>query len=205
MDAKSFELIKDFTSDLWEGFGREGINPLSLYHRLINKELSDENKRKVITPFKNFSYNHYEDISKESIPVDVVISFGDSEKIYLEIGKFIKESDEETKTVIYQHLITIASSLETDEERKENLSKTLVSISKPKKNSDFMKSLMDKVSTIDTGDIPENAKPTDAIKQMLNSGALEEMFDMVNKGVENGDLDVSSVMKSMGGMMKAFK
>lgn len=128
---KVFEAITLFVNDLWSVFQSGKPTPLALYHRMvkhINTEKSESGMNDSIHGFVEF-FSKYEthiiDDKLDAIPRDTVIRYGKSEKVFLEIQKFIHRSskDVEMRDAIRKHLITIGTILQPDVKKFEALEK----------------------------------------------------------------------------------
>lgn len=199
----AFGAIVNFVNDLWDVFGKGSVvTPLSLYHRLISKiNLSDtEGIQKAVSGFKTFfsSNEVYLVANKlENIPRGVVINYGTSDKIVLEIQKFIYQSDPSIKASIRQHLLTISAIIEPDTKKIEQLEKRLNDLNVDTNTAEgkFISNIMEKaktgMSSIDTND------PTQAMMAIFQSGVIQEMIGGLQNGVTSGQMDIRTLMSTM--------
>jgi hypothetical protein len=120
----TFCAIKEFVSDLWEVFGpSQAKSALALYHRLIQhveaKE-SAEGLEKYITGFKVFFVNYSKELfsveTLANIARGTVIRYGSSDKIFIEIQKYVYKATPSQKEIIRQHLLTISATIDPNDE-----------------------------------------------------------------------------------------
>lgn len=211
----TFDAIKDFLSELWGVFGSPTQKtPLALYNRLISKvefEHLNQGVDKYISGFKIFFTNFEKSLetSKEflNIPRETVIRYGDSNKVYIEIQKYIYKSTKEQKEVIRQHLLTIAATIDPSEKKLSALNSNAAILEKMGRGgsaeSRQIQNVMDKakkaMSKVETDD------PTEAIAALFSSGVITDMMKDFQGGMENGTLIpeklMSSLQESLTGVM----
>src|SRR5271154_2826374 len=93
---KRFEAILNFVQELKEVFTPKGKNPLNLYNRLLNRiKITDtENVNRIISGFAEFTTQNKEALlNSTEINKNVIIKFGESKRVYLEIGKYLLKKD----------------------------------------------------------------------------------------------------------------
>jgi len=216
----TFQAIKDFVGDLWQIFGKNGnSSPLALYQRLIqhtgkegcNTEMAID---KFVLGFKAFYSLFDEKISTFEglidIPRDTFIRYGDSQKVYLEIQKYIYKATPDQKVAIHKHLLTISASINPDE-------KTLASLDNPtnpilesmgvptgSKEGLFAQGLISKVQTAMAGIDISNKDPTAAIMAVLSTGVFGDLVNDIKTGVESGNVDGDALLGSLQGTMTSF-
>ena len=136
MDKKKtkvvFGNIFEFVSDLNSVFKEpKKTDPFNMYFRIISGlKMSDETGIvKVIDGFKTFMIENSHLILNDqlkSIRSGTKILYGDNERIYISISKYINQSDDETLKVIREHLLNILKDTNPETEAINQL-KTLVS------------------------------------------------------------------------------
>lgn len=199
----TFGAIVNFVNDLWDVFGKANVvTPLSLYHRLVSKiTLSDvDGIEKAVTGFKDFltSNEVYLTSNKlENIPRGVVIKYGASDKIVLEIQKFIYQSDPSIKMSIRQHLLTISAIIEPNKTRLAQLEKKIgdLGIDTNTVEGKFITDIMEKAKTsmasVNTDD------PMQAMMAVFQSGIIGDMIGGLQNGVTSGKMDIRALMSTM--------
>ena len=106
MDKRSVELhgaIRNFVFELNKLY--PNVKPLALYNRLLQsppESLGITPVQKHINSFNIFLDRYGEEIlDKDEIPVDAIIKFNNSERIYIDISKFLRKCNEgDRKSVV---------------------------------------------------------------------------------------------------------
>lgn len=197
MNLEAFSAIINFVKELNEVFGStKKATPLGLYNRIVDHIKFTDSKAicKAINGFQQF-FASYEDFDK--LPINVKIVYTD--RIYIDISKFIGRADETTKNIIKQHLLTISAILEPDDSKLEqinNIQKTIESTSNEKEFIDGM--LENTKNTFQNIDV-EN--PTEAIMTLLSDGSLMDMVAGLQSGVQSGDMDPRKLMGVLQGTL----
>ena len=208
-----FDSIKELSEACWDVFGEKeaSSSPLSLYNTIISRideskvEKIDLGIKKCIDGFVDFfnDYSDYLDDSKkmmENIPRGTVIRYGDSEKIYIEIQRFLFQSNKDNREIIRQYLLTISALLDPSDQ---NLA-ILETVDKlgledgPEKDfmGNIMKKARDAMQNVDSND------PTEAVMSLLSSGIINDVISGVEdmRNEENG-LDFGKLIGSMQSAM----
>jgi hypothetical protein len=206
----TFIAIKHFVDDLVSVFSSGGgKTPLGLYSRLISHvEIKDavQGVDKYISGFKTFFTDFGDKLESNegllSIPRDTVIKYGDSERVYIEIQKFIYKSKAKPEqiTTIRQHLLTISATIKPDET-------ALIALEKsPKDNtfnipgqneSGFVKEQMDNIrQTLESGEI-DMSDPMNGIMALIQSGVITNMIGKLKDGVDSGLLDPNQMLTGL--------
>jgi hypothetical protein len=205
---EAFSAIVSFVEDLWEVFGNaKVVNALSLYHRLIqNIKISDEQSiTKTTTGFKSF-FNNYDTLILEnkldSVPKGTLIKYGESEKIYIDIQKFIykTKSDPSTRETLRQHLLTISMILAPDKSKMTELEKRMdtgLKIDTSSREGAFIKKVMDKAKSSMESVSMDN--PMEAMMTIFKSGVLQDMVGGLQQGVGSGEMSMEKLLSTMQG------
>jgi len=215
-----FGAILNFVNDLTEVFGTtKNVTPLSLYHRLLQHiKFSDrESMLKSVSGFSDF-FKLYDSIIEanemDKIPRETVIRYGDSERVYLEIQKFIYKSsnNEEMRDSIRSHLLTISAMITPTKEKialldaptaEDEDGNTLLPVDLNSKEGKFINGIMTKtqnaVKNIQTDD------PMKAIMGLMQSGVLTDLMGGLKAGVEGGEMDPNKLMDAMQGMLASAR
>lgn len=202
-----FKAITSFVKDLSEVFGKMQKS-LALYSRLLEKTgiMHTGPIQKHIEAFKLFCMNNREairerNISKISHPR---ISYSD-EKVYIDIPSIFKLADNDTKKVIWSHILTISALVDPENNAKkilkENMTSSKVDLDLGDgKEGEFLTNLISKVeSSIKPEEIGDN--PMNAISSLMSSGVLPELIGSMQNGLTNNELDLSKLMGTVQGLI----
>jgi hypothetical protein len=209
----TFTAIKHFVDALVSVFGSGGgKTPLGFYSRLISHvEVKDaaQGVDKYVSGFKTFFTDFGDKINNNegllSIPRDTNIKYGDSEKVYIEIQKFIYKSKAlpEQLNAIRQHLLTISTTINPDESALVALEKTPVFVNDNTFNipggneSGFVKEQMDSIrQTLESGEI-DMSDPMNGIMALMQSGVITNMIGKLKDGVDSGALDPNKMLSGL--------
>ena len=203
---KAFNSVVTFVNDLWLVFGNDKrVCPLALYRRLIEhiKFVDSEAINKILCNFKEFLSTYEVNIMSntlEYIPRGTFITYGNSQKVYIDIQKFIYKTkdDPETRETIRQHLITISAILEPNEKKLKELNKSIFPDidSNSTKEDIFINNIMGKAKS-SMENMNQDSDPTTAIMGLLSSGIVQDMVFGLQEGVENGEMDVKKLLGTM--------
>jgi hypothetical protein len=114
--------------------------------------------------------------------------------------------DKEEEKVVWNHLLTISAVLNPLGNAKQILKDLNASTSAKKggngggpafNEDNFLKNIMDKIgSEVENYDM-ENMNPMQMIGSMMSSGALNDIFQSISSGLNEGNIDLGSMMNSM--------
>lgn len=217
----TFKGIINFINDLNSLFG-ESQHSLKLYHHLITKTTFAHNKPilKHIEAFTNYCVSNNEAImakDKNRLNNDNIQY---SERVYINIRSlfFPKRNpiDYETEEAIWKHLIYLSARTNPNEgalrmlksvveskssggERKEADSGGInINIGGDGKEKEFLTNIMNKVENcID----PNTTNPLQAISTIMSSGLLTELVNDMGQGIENGSINLNSLMGTVQSMV----
>jgi hypothetical protein len=202
-----FKAITSFVKDLNEVFGKMQKS-LALYARLLEKTgiMNTGPIHKHIEGFKFFCINNREairerDVTKISQPR--ITYSGD--KVFIDVPSIFKLADNDTKKVIWSHILTISALVDPENNAKkilkENLSSTKVDLDLGEgKESEFLTNLISKVeSSIKPEEVGDN--PMNAVSSLMSSGVLPELIGSMQNGLTSGELDLSKLMGTVQGLM----
>lgn len=185
----TFKSINTFVNDLSEIFGSD-FHSLKLYQRLLHKTgiTHDVAINKHIQAFKTFCVDNREaiihsDISKlNNTPIEY------SARVFIDIKKIITAADDDTKKVIWKHLLTISAFVDPAGRAKEILKNTT---SSPTNESNFLENIINKV---ETNVNPNASNPLEVVNSLMSSGVFNELLTGMNDGLQNGSLDLSKLV-----------
>lgn len=201
--ALAFNTICNFIRDLNASFGNKQKS-LLLYGHLIEKTglIHIDPVKKHISIFKEFVEENQEAIEKQekSLLKTPVISY--SEKVAIDVKSIFQMSDREEEKIIWNHLLTISAVLNPIGNAKQIL-KTLSekkSSSTPT-NDNFLQNIMEKIGSEVQNCDAENMNPMQMVGNLMSSGALNDIFQSLSTSMNDGNLDLNSMMSSMQSMM----
>lgn len=205
-DREAFSAIFSFVSDLWDLFGQnKKVDSLVLYHRLTEStNLSDiDTLNKIISGFRAFLTIYNENILKselDNIPKGTKIQYGTSDRIYLDIQKFIYKTkkDEESRQAIRDHLLNISCIIEPNSVKiaeLEKLSKGEINVDTSTKEGAFINNIMQKAKAGMKN--VETDNPMAAMAGIFQSGVVQDMMTGLQQGVASGDMKMDKLLGTM--------
>lgn len=212
-EEKMFTAIVNFVEDLDLVFGTKKITPIALYLRLVTHiKLSDTKSiKKCIDGFRIFFQENKDFIENDKMKdIDVLSRVKYSDRVYLEIGKYIKNSNDETFFAIKSHILTIYGILlKEDQPEKVSQIKNQLSLleAERSKESEFINEIMNEVKgSVKDSDLQN---PMMGITQLLQSGMLPNLITKLGDGISSGELDthkmMSTLQMTMNKMMESTK
>lgn len=217
--TKAFEAIRSFVNDLWPLFGQpDKPYPFTLYHRLLQRITVDqtESVQKVLNGFTTFLTKYDALLSTDdldAIPPGTVIQYGDSERVAIEIQRFIhRTSDSTVATAIRSHLLTISALLNPNRDNLQRLetfngadreNPPAFQIDTTTTEGKFIAGVMDKAKNSLEG--TDMSNPMSAFTKLAGSGILNDMMSSFAKGESNGKkLNARKMMRVMQQAMNAM-
>jgi len=196
-----FKAITSFISDLDSEFGKKHKS-IALYNRLLEKTgiVHIGPVHKHIECFKKFF-----DLNKNAMNDQNPVLFENSkivysEKVYVDIATVLRQTSEDNKKIIWQHLLTIWGLIDPSSEARRLLNEA-------KKNGtatnedDFLSNIIEKVETAVSSDKIDKNNPLTAITTLMQSGIMSDLVTGMQKGLSEGSLDVGKLMNSVQTMM----
>lgn len=203
----AFRAISSFVVDAGEQF-KNKQRSLGLYKRLIDKTTITSNDaiNKHLDAFRKFVRKNRKCISKKSSTfIENRIVY--SENVYINVEQLFKISDKESATALWNHILTISALLDPsskardilDTKKSNNDNENIVkSNSPPGVEEDFIGNIVQRVEdniNLDSTD------PTEAITQMMSSGALTDIMKDMTSGMKDGQLDLGKMLGTVQGMV----
>ena len=207
----AFRAIKDLVKDLRVIFGNS--KPLLFYDRIAQHMTESETEQgviKCIDGFKEFfrAYAKYLDSNEDlmkNLPRNTNINYGNGEKIFITIQMFLYKANEETRTAIRLHLLTISAILDTDGTSLKNLeeesakndvgSNDFLNMLGLDKNSNeykfFDSTMMDIKATLDA---QSTADPMSSVMALLPM--MPQLMNGLKEKAESGEIDVTKLMNA---------
>lgn len=198
----AFKSISNFIKDLFEVFGEKN-RPVALYNRMIEKTTIAHDKviAKHVECFASFCTSNREAIAEKAVDKLSKPYISYSKNVSLDMGGIIRTSDPDTQEAIWNHLLAISAIVDPASNAKQILRQ---SIAKRADGSvggeeEFLTSMIDKVEkTIDPSAMQN---PMHAIGSLLTSGVFTDMIGSMQKGINDGSLDLGRLMGTMQTVM----
>lgn len=199
MSLITFKAIANFTTDLGDVFS-EKHRPLKLYTHLINKTTIAHDKaiQKHIEAFRSFCVANRDAISSKKSDSFVKKKISYSKRVFINMIEIFNYSDQETSTVIWNHLLTISALVDPSGEAKKIL-KNQASKSGGGGEMDFLSDIFSKVGQ--NIDSKSSSNPMEAISSIMKSGIVQDIFSGMGNGMQDGSLDLGKLMGTVSSMM----
>ena len=215
----TFKGIINFVNDLNSLFG-ETQHSLKLYHHLITKTTFAHDKPilKHIEAFTNYCIANNDAImgkDKNRLNNDNIQY---SDRVYINLRciffpttRKVKAVDLETEEAIWKHLIYLSARTNPNENALRLLKTVIENKSSERKEGgvnvnvggegnekEFLTNIMNKVENcID----PNSTNPLQAISSIMSSGLLTELVSDMGQGIENGSINLNSLMGTVQSMV----
>jgi hypothetical protein len=202
---KAYSAIINLVNDLWSVFETKTMSCIALYNRLCQRiVLSDKDSiNKLIIGFETF-YDSCGSFVLENklnkIPVGTIIKYGDNQKVCLEIQKYIYQSDDDSREIIRNHLLTIMAILKPEKKTIDELERKWKeeNSKEGKFVSDLLKRTKETMADVD-GD-----NPMAAMMGLMKSGVVPDLINGLQKGVSSGEMDMGKLFSAMSGAMSSL-
>jgi len=182
----AFKSISDFVKQLCEIFAKKN-HSLKLYEHLLNKTTLSHEKsiKKHIELFKIFCIANREAILTKNSKILVQNKVEYSTRVYIDFSNIFSDSDNETTSVIWKHLLTISALVDPAGKAKEILKNKTDS-----KEANFLSDIINKVET----NVTPGSNPLEAMSSIMSSGVFNDLISGMNTGIQSGDLDLGKLM-----------
>lgn len=204
----AFKAISNFVRDLSQVFAEKNHN-LALYNRLLEKTTISHEKpiAKHVESFAQFCTSNREAILEKDLSKISQNKVSYSDKVFIDIVQIFNDSDVETKEAIWNHLLAISAIVDPASNAKKILRESMerqVALSAGSSSSganeeNFLSGLIEKVEKSIDPEAMQN--PMQAVTSILSSGVFTEMVGSMQKGINDGSLDIGKLMGSMQGLM----
>ena len=192
----AFNAISNFVSALGREFGTRQ-HSLALYARLIeHTTLSHEPA--IVKHVEGFSkyiaanQSAIEESNESKLTSDKVEY---SDRIFINLKPLFEAADVETKAVMWKHLLTIYGVLYPDSQAKEILRKMNTNVKSAE--GDLIQTMVQKITPHLN---PEETNPMQAIMGLMSSGVFTDLISTMQKGMDDGSIDVNNLLKNATGM-----
>lgn len=193
-DFTIFKAISDFVSDLYTVYG-EKHKSIALYHRLVSKTtiVDKDPVQKHIAVFTRFCDANSKALEERDASkiVDPLIKYSD--RVFVKLDTIMEHSDKETRTAIWNHLLTINALIHPGERSLE-----LLKTSSEAGDDDFITDIIDAVSS--NIDPVTNANPMAAAMALVSSGKLTDIISSMSDKFASGTLDPEALLRKVSGM-----
>lgn len=205
MNSQIFTTIQTFVGELTEQF--EDNKPLALYNHLLTKTTTEHSGaiNKHINIFKDFCITNRGAIESNNIKMFEESNIMYSDKVFINIRDIILDTDDESKQVIWKHLMVLSAYLD-----KESIAKDMLMARQrdenesvePKDCTNFITNMVDDISKkLDIPEDKDNINIGEIMGKMVSSGAITDIFTSVQNGMQNGDLDLPGLLNSAKDLM----
>ena len=193
-----FKAISNFTTELSESFATKQRS-LKLYNRLINKTSisHDISIKKHIDAFRLFCISNRDAIITKNIDKITHTKISYSQRVYIDIVDIFNLSDNDTKKVIWEHILCISALVDPAGKAKEILRDNLENGKSSSGETNFLTDIIDKVEK----HVDPNANPMEAVSSIMKSGIFTELIGGMNQGLSDGSLDIGKLMGAVQGMV----
>ena len=193
----AFNAISEFMKDLASNFGSKQPS-LALYARLIeHMTLSQEIAiGKVVKSFSDYVSENQTAIEEKEDKKLTTTPISYSERLYLTLPPLFGMAENDIKIVMWKHLITIYGIFYPDSQAKDILRK--MNESKGSAETELISSMVQKIVPHLN---PDDTNPLQAIMGLVSSGVFTELIGTMQKGMDNGNIDMNGLMGQVQGMM----
>lgn len=192
-----FKAIVSFIKDLNEIYGKSQKS-LSLYAALIERTglIHEEPIKKHIQSFYSFIQENESAILAKDLNQfkNPVIRYSD--KVYIDIQEILllaKKNSISDVQEIWKHLLTLSALLNPTSNAKQILQQ--VKDDENTNQDGFLNDLIDKIGK----HVDPTSNPMESVSSLMSSGVLNEIMSSMNDGIQDGKLDMKTMV---GGLQK---
>lgn len=201
----AFKAISNFVISLGDLFS-ENQRTLALYKRLIEKTTLSHSKaiRKHLDVFKTFCTSNRQAIKNKDDKIFKINEISYSDKVFVDMKHIFDLADNETKEIIWTHILTISALIDPSNRAKELLKKNMEAKNARGESGNeelFLSGIIDKIEN-NVGERPLD--PMQAVSSIMGSGIFGELMGSMNNGLSSGSLDISKLMGAVQGMISGF-
>jgi hypothetical protein len=192
-----FKCIVDFIHCLREMFGKQQ-HSLELYDLLMEKTgiVHQDPIKKHVKLFRDFLKINEDAILENNEEKMTKWKIEYSEKVFIDLKAIFLICAESDKQTIWQHLLTLMAVLIPTSNAKNVLKDKKLN---KNKEGDFLTNLINKVERHVE---PSSASdPAQMMSGILSSGLFSELMEDMNRGMSDGNLDITKMMGSLQGMI----
>lgn len=199
----AFKTIFCFIKELSDAFGAKQ-HSLLLYHRLMEKTSFMHTKavQKHLALFRGFCVNNAEAIQSKNAKVLRAGVIKYSDRVFIDMNKLFEMADKETVEVMWKHILAITAYLDPSSNAKKILKETMDEKKTQGESGieeEFLSGLIEKVeSSINPEEIKD---PLQAVNKIMTSGVFNDLMSNMQNGLSSGKLDLNKLMGTVQGMM----
>lgn len=196
IEQSTFKTIRTFITDLAEIFS-SSHHELKLYERLIEKTtLKHEIAiRRHIESFRSFCVANRKSIierSHKALTGNIVYS----DKVFIDIKSILDNADDDTRKVIWLHILKICAFVDPSTKAREILKENASN------ESNLINEIMTKVEeTVDLN----TTNPMEAVTTIMNSGIFNDLMTGMNTKLQDGSIDLSKLMGTVESLCSNIK
>jgi len=200
-EVVSFKAISNFVNALFDFYDSK-IKEVVLYHHLITKTTLSHTDaiQKHVNGFTIFCVTNREGILKKDYTLFTEHIVRYSDKVFLNITDILELlNDKDTESIFWKHLLTLSALLDPAGEAR----KVLKDAKKQKgteNEANFLTDIIDKIEN----NIDPSGNPMDAIGSIMQSGIFTDLIAGMGSGIDNGTLDMSSLMGTVQTMISGM-
>jgi hypothetical protein len=197
IEQSTFKAIVAFVTSLGEIFS-SSHHELELYDRLIQKTTLKHEMavRKNIEAFRLFCLTNKNAITTRSysdLSGTIVYS---PNKVFIDVKKILETSDEDTRKVIWLHLLKILAFIDPTTKAREIL----------KENASNESNLIDEIMTKVEANVDlKNTNPLEAVTSIMNSGIFNDLMMGMNNKLQDGSIDLGKLMGTVENLCSNMK
>lgn len=206
----AFKAISTFVTELSNIFG-EKQRPLKLLSHLISKTTLNHFKviERYATIFKDFCIVNRDAILTKDSKLIKKNRIVYSERLYIDFTNIFKSADNDTKQVIWRHLLLISAHLDPESNAKQVIKSLVPSISPQQKfnesgdekEAEFVNNLMSKIEGVFGSTDASNVNPQEAIMKVMQTGLFSDIMSGLDSGLKDGSLDLQKLLGTVQGMV----
>jgi hypothetical protein len=193
-----FKAISNFTSELGDMFAKKQRS-LKLYCRIINKTTISHGKAisKHTDAFRQFCIQNRDAIINKNSAKLTTNRISYSQRVFIDMKDIFKLADKDTTEVIWAHLLCISAIVDPAGKAKEVLKQNLKDGKTGSEETNFLTNIIDKVEE----HVDPTANPMEAVSSIMQSGIFTDLIGGMNKGFNDGSLDLGKLMGAVQGMV----
>uniref|UniRef100_A0A6C0HDF9 Uncharacterized protein n=1 Tax=viral metagenome TaxID=1070528 RepID=A0A6C0HDF9_9ZZZZ len=190
---KIFAKILSFLNELNRMFGDKDVNIFNYYKVCKHTPITKQNIIKNhVTLFSNFLLPNKDNIIKQNFSKLNPSEIRMSDKTYIDFKQVFEKANKEWRPAIFQHLQYLLYLIHPEEEVKEALVPTEKETSKETEVlNNFVEKLQENFKN------HENKNPVELGLDLLKNGTFMNMYQDINKSLQNGDLKLDKLLGSV--------
>ena len=195
-----FKSITTFINDLFLEFESKHKS-IVLYHRLLEKTgiMNTGPIMKHIDCFRTFFLKNVEALETKDSSKFTETKNMYSDRVYVDISTVLRQTSEDSRKIIWKHLLTIWGLIDPTSIAKQSLKEMMKD--NGNKEANFLSNIIERVeSSVDPTKMSGN-NPMEMVSGLMQSGVFNDLISGMQGGLEDGSLDMTKLMGSVQGMM----